>query len=147
MKAFFKELFEYSHHYNRELATIFTENTGQVNERSIKLLSHILNAHAIWNSRILSLPNPCGVWDIQPVQEFGRMNDDNYSASLSIIDQYSLEVILPYKISNGQSFNNSIRDILFHVINHSTYHRAQIATEMKQTGLPPLTTDYIFYKR
>lgn len=30
---------------------------------------------------------------------------------------------------------------------NATYHRGQIATDFKNTGLQPLVTDYIFYKR
>ncbi|QLH28398.1 MAG: hypothetical protein HWD63_02710 [Candidatus Parvibacillus calidus] len=39
-----------------------------------------------------------------------------------------------------------MKDIIFHIINHSTYHRGQIAMEFRQSGLEPLNTDYIFYK-
>ena len=71
----------------------------------------------------------------------------NYEHSLHILDKFDLTATMSYTNSKGQTFSNSIRDILFHVINHSTYHRAQIATEFKQNGLEPLVTDYIFYKR
>ena len=52
-----------------------------------------------------------------------------------------------YTNTNGQAFDNSVRDILFNVINHSTYHRGQIAREFREYGPEPLVTDYIFYKR
>jgi uncharacterized damage-inducible protein DinB len=45
------------------------------------------------------------------------------------------------------AFSNDIKSIIFHVINHSTYHRGQIASEFKQNGLDPMVTDYILYKR
>jgi uncharacterized damage-inducible protein DinB len=44
-------------------------------------------------------------------------------------------------------FSNTIKDILFHMINHSTHHRAQIAMDMRNNKLEPLPLDYIFYKR
>ena len=53
----------------------------------------------------------------------------------------------PITNSKGETFSNKIKDILFHIINHSTYHRAQIATDLKQNGIEPINTDYIFYKR
>ena len=37
--------------------------------------------------------------------------------------------------------------MLFHFVNHSTYHRGQIASNLKEHGIEPLVTDYIFYKR
>ncbi len=45
------------------------------------------------------------------------------------------------------AFTNVIQDVLFHFINHSTYHRGQIAIQMKEAGLEPIATDYIFFKR
>jgi uncharacterized damage-inducible protein DinB len=65
---------------------------------------------------------------------------------LLILDEFELDRKIRYANSKGQPFNNSVRDMLFQVINHSTYHRAQIATEFKNNGLDPLLTDYIYYK-
>jgi uncharacterized damage-inducible protein DinB len=47
----------------------------------------------------------------------------------------------------GEKFANTIKDIVVHVINHSTYHRAQIAQLVKQSGGEPAKTDYIVYQR
>ncbi|MCF8317339.1 MAG: hypothetical protein K9I02_01220 [Haliscomenobacter sp.] len=58
-----------------------------------------------------------------------------------------MKLIINYSNSKGQLFSNSIQDMLFHIINHSTYHRGQVATEFKRQGLEPLVTDYIFFKR
>lgn len=52
-----------------------------------------------------------------------------------------------YKTSKGDAFQNTVKDILFHIINHSTYHRGQIAANCKEYGIEPLMSDYIFYKR
>ena len=52
-----------------------------------------------------------------------------------------------YKNSKGIEFSNTVQDVIFHVINHSTYHRAQIASDLKANGIEPINTDYIFYKR
>ncbi|WP_185211767.1 DinB family protein [Sphingobacterium mizutaii] len=35
---------------------------------------------------------------------------------------------------------------MFHIINHSNYHRAQIATELRKQEIEPIQTDYIKYK-
>jgi uncharacterized damage-inducible protein DinB len=36
---------------------------------------------------------------------------------------------------------------MIHLVNHSTYHRAQIATLLRQGGLEPVNTDFITYDR
>lgn len=147
MKTFFKELFEYSHHFNQKLWAIFNGNPGKTSEKAVNLYNHILNAHQIWNNRIEPKQAVFGVWDIHPIQDCKNIDISNYENSLLILDKFDLYETINYTTSKGQAFSNSIRDILFHAINHSTYHRGQIATEFKQAGLDPLVTDYIFYKR
>ncbi len=75
------------------------------------------------------------------------IDKSNYRDSLRIIDQFDLNGVINFKNTKGLVFNDNIRDILFHVINHSNYHRAQIATEFRQNGLDPIVTDYILHKR
>jgi uncharacterized damage-inducible protein DinB len=70
----------------------------------------------------------------------------NFESSIFILDSFELAQTIQYSNSKGQPFKNSAGDILFQVINHSTYHRGQIATEFRQSGLEPLLTDYIYYK-
>jgi uncharacterized damage-inducible protein DinB len=47
----------------------------------------------------------------------------------------------------GDTYTNSVQEILFHIINHSTYHRGQIMAQLRESGLEAISTDYIFYKR
>ena len=146
MKTFFKELFEYNHYFNEKLSDIFYEKNEKLNEPSIKLFSHVLNAHHIWNSRIKGESSKYGIWQVQG-NNLQDINSDNRSQTLFILDTHDLDRSLTYINSKGDAFTNTVRDILFHVINHSTYHRGQIAAQLKQCGIEPLTTDYIFYKR
>jgi uncharacterized damage-inducible protein DinB len=147
MIPFFKELFEYNHHFNQQLATVFEANADKIPEKSATWFSHILNAHQVWNSRILLDTNKFGVWEIHHVNELIKIDQDNYVNSIKILDQGSLQTEIKYVTSKGDPFTNTIRDILFHIINHSTYHRGQIAADFRQNGLEPIVTDYIFYKR
>lgn len=144
---FFKDLFEYNFSANKALLKMFQENEGKIPEKSIQLLNHLLNAHQIWNERILDTKTSCDVWEIRPLHLLDEINETNHNQTLQILEHITLDNIKHYKTSKGIDFSNSIRDILFHVINHSNYHRAQIATDVKQSGIDPINTDYIFYKR
>ncbi len=143
MKPFFKELFEYSHHFNRKLGNVFNDNPDKTSEKAIKLYNHILNAHQIWNNRIDPQQKTFGVWEMHSIQDCKNIDKMNYEHSLLILDL--LETV-NYVNGQGHAFSNSIQNLLFHVINHSTYHRGQIATEFKKNGFEPLATDYIWYK-
>lgn len=147
MNQFFKELFEYSHHFNQKLGDVFHDNPSKTSEKAIKLYNHILNAHQIWNHRIEPKQATFGVWEIHDIQDLKNIDRANYEHTLQILDKVDLSEMINYANSKGQTFSNSIRDIFFHVINHSTYHRGQIATDFKLFGIEPLATDYIFYKR
>ena len=147
MKQFFKELFEYGYHFNQKLGDVFNESPDKISERAIKLYNHILNAHQIWNNRIEPEQLVFGVWEIHNAQDLKSIDQTNYQHTLQILDKFDLSEMINYANSKGKTYSNSIRDILFHIINHSTYHRGQIATDFKQYGLDPLVTDYIFYKR
>ncbi len=148
MKSFFKDTFHYTFHYNNEVITSFLEDNKRiVSEKLLQLLNHTINAHEIWNARIMGEKPDIGVWGIRPTASLSEQNKINYENSLKIVDTFDLERIIQYTNSKGQPFENSVKDILFHVINHSTYHRGQIASYYKQKGGIPLISDYIFYKR
>ena len=147
MKQFFEELFEYSHHFNQKLWDIFNDSPNKISEKAVELYNHILNAHHIWNNRIELKQTTFGVWETHLFPDLKVIDKASYEQTLFILDKSDLNDKVSYTNTKGQTFNNSIRDILFHAINHSTYHRAQIATEFRQNGLEPLVTDYIFYKR
>lgn len=54
---------------------------------------------------------------------------------------------LTYRSLNGQSYENRLGDLIRHVVNHSTYHRGQAATQLRQLGIVPPSTDFIVYCR
>lgn len=83
-----------------------------------------------------------GTWDLHAIDELVAINEANTQTSLDIIKSFELETVIAYPDPQGNTFRNSVRDMLFHIINHSTYHRGQIAMDFRQTGLKPLETDY-----
>lgn len=147
MKHFFKDLFEYSHHFNQKLGEVFVESPDKTSEKVVKLYNHIVNAHQIWNNRIDPKEATFGVWQLHLIQDCKHIDNQNYAHTLNILENFDLNDTVNYSNTKGQTFTNSIRDMLFHIINHSTNHRGQIATEFRLHGLEPLVTDYIFYKR
>ena len=147
MNTFYKGLFEYNNHINQQLIELFLEHQEKVSEKSVKLFNHIFNSHQVWNGRIEQTKNTVTPWDIRPTASFKEIETANFATSLRILDTSDLNTIIHYQNFKGESFSNTIGDILFHVINHSTYHRGQIASDIKQSGLQPIVSDYIHYKR
>ena len=146
MESFFKELFEYNNDVNQKVIAAIIEHSTKVSEKCLSLQSHIINVHKIWNARITLIENIYERWQIHPIKNLAELDNENFQASMLILEQFDINAIVNYSNSKGHVFDNSVRDILFQIINHSTYHRAQVATEFRLSGLEPLMTDYIFYK-
>ena len=147
MKNYFQDLFDYNHHSNTEVMHLISTKKACYSEKASVLLSHTLNAHHIWNSRIIEKASKYSVWQIHDLKEAFILDRDNFEASKAILEVEKLQKEINYVNSKGNSFQSKIQDILFHIINHSTYHRGQLMGELKQQGFPPIGTDYIFYKR
>jgi len=112
------------------------------------LFSHILNAHHIWNSRILQKPAKYKVWDQHDVSVWEDMHYENQRTTFEIVtNAEDLNLRIDYENSEGRSYGNELKDMLFHVINHATHHRGQILAELRTNGLESFPLDYIFYKR
>ncbi|MEX0773888.1 MAG: DinB family protein [Balneolales bacterium] len=142
----FVELFEYNAKSNEELIFCFQDQSTKLIEKSLSLLNHIVNAHQIWLARILG-HSPVGVWDIRNLSDVEVLDKKNHLLTFELLDAVELKKLILYSNSAGSVYSNTIEDILFHIINHSTYHRGQIAMEFRGAGIGPLVTDYIFYRR
>jgi uncharacterized damage-inducible protein DinB len=147
MNTFIKDIATYNHHVNEKLINAFNTHEKKISEKSQLLFSHLLNAHHIWNSRILNESPLAMPWDTLSSKQFKEINDSNHKKSLEILEKVDLGKKVTYQNTKGEVFSNNVIDIIYHIFNHSNYHRAQIATDMKHSGLEPVVTDYIFYKR
>ena len=147
MKTFFNQLIDYNFYCNKKLIDQCIE-IGEVPERSRHLFSHILNSHHIWNSRILEKHPEYNVFDEHPVNTWGDIHYENQRTSFEIIvNADNFERRINYNNSKQHNFSNTLGEILFHIINHSTHHRGQIVADLRSNGLEPPVLDYIFYKR
>jgi uncharacterized damage-inducible protein DinB len=115
-------------------------------------LAHIYGAEFIWlarwNSRVPEvLPKPADFPDIEAIRArlagLDRSLQD-FAASLTV-DR--LGQTLNYKLLNGTPMSGSLGPMLQHMVNHSTYHRGQIATMLRQLGTKSVSTDLIAYHR
>ena len=96
MKLFFKELFEYSYHFNQKLVEVFNENPDKISDKASRLFNHILNAHQIWNNRIEPKQSTFGVWELHPVHDLKKIDQNNFEQSLEILDKFDLKEIITY---------------------------------------------------
>ncbi|MEM9076800.1 MAG: DinB family protein [Bacteroidota bacterium] len=147
MKGFLQQLFDYNFYCNKQLIEQF-EQIDKLPKKSVVLFNHILNAHHIWNHRILETPSKFEVWEKHKPKQWNDIHYENQRTSFEIItntDDFNKRI--DYISSEGRAYANDIKDILFHIINHATHHRGQILADLKASKIEPIPLDYIFYKR
>ena len=112
-----------------------------------ELFSHLLNAQHVWISRINGISPRHLSFDVHEKSYFLELHIENIAALRHILTINELEKVIQYKTFAGEPLENAIADILLHVANHSTYHRAQVASLLKQNNIQPPVTDFIALKR
>lgn len=150
MKKHFTDLFKYNDWANQRML-ITLEDIPEPNEKLLLLYGHIISAQIIWLNRIKDLPtSPFPLWTDYKIRELRTMTEESTSNWFSYLNQHRMdtfEEMIFYKNSAGRKYESTIREIITHVVNHSTYHRGQMALVLREMGVNPPMTDYIHYRR
>lgn len=144
-----EQLWLYNNWANDILFKTFEAYGDQTPASCLRLLSHIVNAQATWLSRINSEKQLAGLWDVHDLEGCKILHAETSQGLRAAMERHAddLDIKIEYANSQGRVFQNSLFDILFQVFNHATYHRGQIAVEMRINGLQPVNTDYINFVR
>jgi uncharacterized damage-inducible protein DinB len=113
-------------------------------------LAHILAAEWIWLERWqgrfpTELLNPADFPTVQSLDVRWKTVRKDYERFLQSLTPQRLEEDLAYLNRAGQRFSYPLWQQMVHVVNHSTYHRGQITTLLRQLGGEPVVTDFLEY--
>jgi uncharacterized damage-inducible protein DinB len=140
-----RRLFAYDDWANRE-ALASLENAGSPPPRSLRFFSHIVAAEWLWLARLKRERKVIAVWPELTLGE-GRTQIGGlrkaWRSYLEGLDSAGLLEPVTYLNSKGESWTNTVGDILIHVVMHSGYHRGQIAADLRASGHEPAYTDFI----
>lgn len=150
MKIHFTNMFEYDRHANLQLFGLMAE--AGYPEKPVRLMAHLLGAQQVWLSRCTGGQDFPGavVWPEWKAGELAPVIEENNRAWLAFtgrIEDKDWAEYIAYKNSKGTSYKDRLRDIVAHVINHGTHHRAQMGQLLKRPGENLPATDYILYAR
>ena len=115
--------------------------------KALRYFGHILAAELLWHGRLQGQSTkgfavwPAWTRDQCEVELSGVSKI--WEAYLAKLPPERLELSISYSNTKGESWQNTVSDILTHVIIHSAYHRGQIATDIRAAGGEPAYTDYI----
>jgi uncharacterized damage-inducible protein DinB len=129
---------------------LFVERLKEQQNLSLEIInqmSHIFSAHRTWLERINGRGTLPSLWKTIEQNNWEGINIELYNESCDVVKSTALDHHIRYKNSEGVLFEQPLEDILYHLINHSTHHRAQVAYLMRQHQILPPKSDYIYYLR
>lgn len=145
MKEFFLDKFEYDLQCNRAWIYKVKDQEDKINDFIIKSLSHVLNVHHIWNCRLIDRTPESDLWDKLPLDYAEKFAVENRNITLDYLESWDAEAKIEYHDSEGVKMEKDTIDVLYHILNHSNYHRAQIARELRILGLDVPNFNFIAY--
>ncbi len=115
MKAFFQDTLKYTKNCNLQLIDLLLKNPEAYVGTVSLLMSHTLNAHHVWNSRVIGETPKYSVWQNLDLIDLKAINDRNFENSIKILTEKDLNKIINYENSKGERFTNTIEEIFFHL--------------------------------
>lgn len=134
------------------------ESEGIENPKALRLFMHTFDAQQVWHDRIRhsifkekfdnSLPSYQD-GDLSVAKAKEKMDEVHIKLDrlIDYIEEARLEKSIAYASLEGGQYLNSLEDILTHIVNHGTHHRAQISALLRSEGHTPPQTDYIYFTR
>ena len=114
-------------------------------------LIHLVGAEKVWLERFQSAAQtfltenpPSSLSELKHIWEKVGFDTAKWLGAQS---DRSLQETFTMKTLKGDTFTHVFWQAYQHVINHSTYHRGQIITMMRQLGVKPPSTDLIQFYR
>src|SRR5215471_6349981 len=95
----------------------------------------------VWPSWKASTPN------LPVLQERWRKIIQERSAFIDSLNDDRLSQNAPYTLINGTPGGSPLGSLMQHVVNHATLHRGQVVGMIRQLGIAPPATDFLFYLR
>jgi uncharacterized damage-inducible protein DinB len=128
----------------------FTRDLGSSHASVRDTLVHILGAEWIWLCRWRGV-SPRTItpgWEsfdrVQLVAQWQRHEADQAGYLAQLTDDL-LSRPVDYSNMRGQPFTVPLEHLLRHVVNHSSYHRGQVTTMLRQLGFASVATDLVLF--
>jgi uncharacterized damage-inducible protein DinB len=154
------ELFAYNAWANRKIFEAAAGLPEEQYSRDLKsshggihgTLAHIVWAEQLWLHRWLSRPNPAvpqgkDLRGLDAVRARWEEVEAERGAFLRGLTAARLEETRAVKPSTGGEYLHTLAQMIRHAVDHSTYHRGQVVTMLRQVGaVPPNTGLIVFYR-
>lgn len=130
----------------------YAKNLGSSHGGIRGTLIHTYGADWIWLERWKGTSPTSGITE-EEIPTFSTLKE-KWASLRTQMDQFvqslneeKLQSPLSYKDLKGNAYTQVLWQQMQHLINHSTYHRGQVVTMLRQSGVKPVATDLIAYYR
>ena len=113
--------------------------------------AHVVSAEWIWlerwrGSSVSAVPDWVSGGDLSFL--LARLSEvqANRATYLGQLTESVLSQRLEFRYISGAAASHELSDLLLHVVNHSTYHRGQLASMLRAAGAAPPATDFVVFK-
>jgi uncharacterized damage-inducible protein DinB len=113
---------------------------------------HILEAERLWLTRWQG-HSPAELWsgrelpDVASVRREWAGLERDRAAFLAGLTDAGLQAPFAYRNTKGEPFEHPLWEQMAHLVNHSTYHRGQVTTMLRQLGAQPVALDFVVFTR
>lgn len=148
MKKYFLKLYQYNEWANKRVIGALTRQNVN-DDKILSLMGHVVAAQHLWYNRINGLPPAevklWGTYTLELVSELASDANRKWIEFVENNDNFDRE--MTYTNYVGDRYTNNVETVMIHLVNHCSYHRAQVAMLMRQKGFEPINTDFITYDR
>ena len=154
--------FRYLYDYNRWANGRVTDAVSKLSDeqfvrdlksshRSVKdTMAHILAAEWIWLERWKgvspkALLNASEFQSLESLLSRWAEVDRDYLEFIKSLTADSLAKVITYRNTKGEEWSYPLWQMFQHIMNHSTYHRGQLATMLRQMGAEVNPVDLLIY--
>jgi len=148
MKKYFLKLYQYNAWANdRVLSNLRRQSVDD--EKTLTIFGHVLAAQFLWLHRIKGLAPPdVKLWGEYSLERLEKMVTDANQQWKEFLESHeNFDREMTYTNYVGELYTNNVETIMMHLVNHCSYHRAQVALLLRQKGFEPINTDLITYDR
>jgi uncharacterized damage-inducible protein DinB len=118
-----------------------------------KTVLHMFNAESIWWQRMklqerINIPAETFTGDFKELSTQLLNQNRQWMEWVNAAQEHALQHVFHYQNFKREQFKQPIFQMLMHVFNHSTYHRGQLVTMLRQLGIEKIpSTDFIEWSR
>jgi len=151
-------LYEYNRWANAEILNAtsvlsteqFTKDLSSSHRSVRDTLTHILWAEWLWVRRWQGLSptivlNPADYPEVNALREKWKEVGKDQASFIDQVTDESLAEVIAYVNMAGEEWKYPLEQMLLHLANHSSYHRGQVTTMLRQLGAKAVPLDFLVF--